>query len=143
MAASFESSVNTNFLLLLCVAASGSSWSAKGVGCRITDMFKNSKRCRFKLRYAYQSWVHEILNRVWHGKLHKGFQVTFMFHHISGTFKRRCEVMEDEIDRVYRTLVPHVERYPTSRAGSKRLPILIAFLTRDNSQTAVPIQMPL
>jgi hypothetical protein len=36
-------------------------------------------------------------------------------------------VMEDEIDRVYRTLVPNVERSPRSPAGSQRLPILIAF----------------
>jgi hypothetical protein len=35
--------------------------------------------------------------------------------------------MEDEIDRVYRTLVPHVERFPTSPAGSKRVPLLVAF----------------
>src|ERR1700730_3022621 len=50
-----------------------------------------------------------------------------MFNHIPGTFEKKCEVMEDEIDRVYRTLVPHVERSPRSPAGSKRLPILIAF----------------
>src|SRR5205809_342684 len=37
------------------------------------------------------------------------------------------KAMEGEIDRVYRLLVPHVERSPRSQAGSKRLPILIAF----------------
>jgi hypothetical protein len=35
--------------------------------------------------------------------------------------------MEDAIDRVYRTLVPKVERFPRSPVGSKRLPKLIAF----------------
>ena len=50
-----------------------------------------------------------------------------MFNHIPGTFDRKCDVMEDEIDRVYRTLVPNVERSPRSPAGSKRLPILVAF----------------
>jgi hypothetical protein len=50
-----------------------------------------------------------------------------MFNHIPGSFERKCEVIEDEIDRVYRTLVPHVERFPRSPAGSKRLPILLAF----------------
>jgi hypothetical protein len=35
--------------------------------------------------------------------------------------------MEDEIDRVYRSLVPQVERSPRSPAGRRRVPILLAF----------------
>jgi hypothetical protein len=90
-------------------------------------MYEITKHCRFKLHSAYSNWVHEILNGVWDKKLWNGFQVTFMFNHIPGSFERKCVVMEDEIDRVYRILVPHVERSPRSPAGSRRLPILIAF----------------
>ena len=90
-------------------------------------MYEISRQCRFKLHSAYSNWVHEILNGVWNKLLWNGFQVAFMFDHIPGNFNRKCLVMEDEIDRVYRTLVPQVERFPRSPAGSKRLPILIAF----------------
>ena len=90
-------------------------------------MYEISKQCRFKLHSAYSNWVHQILNGVWNKLLWNGFQVAFMFNHIPGNFNRKCQVMEDEIDRVYRNLVPRVERFPRSPAGSKRLPILIAF----------------
>jgi hypothetical protein len=50
-----------------------------------------------------------------------------MFNHIPGSFERKCELMEDEIDRIYRTLVTQVERFPRSKAGRKRLPLLLAF----------------
>jgi hypothetical protein len=90
-------------------------------------MYQISRQCRFKLHSAYSNWVHQILNGVWDKKLWNGFQVTFMFNHIPGSFAKKCEVMEDEIDRVYRTLVPQVERSPRSPAGSKRVPILLAF----------------
>jgi hypothetical protein len=91
------------------------------------EMYEISRERRFKLKSAYSRWVHEILNNGWNDKLWNGFQVTFMFNHIPGSFEKKCAVMEDEIDRVYRTLVPQVERCPRSTAGSKRLPILIAF----------------
>lgn len=94
---------------------------------RIYEMYEISRERRFKLKSAYSSWIHEILNSVWNGKLWTGYQLTFMFNHIRGNFDKKCDAMEDEIDRVYRTLVPHVERSPRSPAGSKRLPILIAF----------------
>jgi hypothetical protein len=90
-------------------------------------MHETTRHCRFKLQSTYANWVHEILNSEWDEKLWNGFQVTFMFNHIPGSFNKKCEVMEDEIDRVYRTLIPHVERFPTSPVGSKRLPILVAF----------------
>jgi hypothetical protein len=90
-------------------------------------MYEISRECRFKLKSAYSSWIHEILNNGWNDQLWNGFQVTFMFNHIAGSFDKKCDAMEDEIDRVYRTLVPQVERFPRSLAGSKRLPILVAF----------------
>jgi hypothetical protein len=91
------------------------------------DMYNSSTQCRFKLQSAYANWVHEILNGVWNKLLWNGFQVSFMFNHIPGNFNRKCLAMEDEIGRVYRTLVTRVERFPRSPVGSKRLPILIAF----------------
>jgi hypothetical protein len=90
-------------------------------------MYENSKQRRFKLQSAYSNWVHEILNRGWNGQLWNGFLVTFMFNHIPGGLDKKCKAMEDEIDRVYRTLVSQVERFPKSPAGRKRLPILLAF----------------
>jgi hypothetical protein len=90
-------------------------------------MYEILRERRFKLQSAYSNWLHDILNNAWNDKLWNGYQLTFMFHHVPGRFDRKCEVMEDEIDRVYRTLVPNVERSPRSPAGSKRLPILIAF----------------
>jgi hypothetical protein len=90
-------------------------------------MYEILRERRFKLQSAYSNWLHEILNNAWNDKLWNGFQITFMFNHIPGSFERKCEAMEDEIDRVYRTLVPNVERSPRSPAGSKRLPILVAF----------------
>jgi hypothetical protein len=91
------------------------------------EMYEISRESRLKLTSAYSSWVHEILNNVWNDRLWNGFQLPFMFNHISGSFERKCEVMEDEIDRVYRTLVPQVERFPRSPAGRKKLPVLVAF----------------
>jgi hypothetical protein len=90
-------------------------------------MYEILRERRFKLQSAYSNWLHDILNNAWNDKLWNGYQLTFMFHHVPGRFDRKCEVMEDEIDRVYRTLVPNVERSPRSPAGSKRLPILVAF----------------
>jgi hypothetical protein len=82
---------------------------------------------RLKLKSELANWVHQILNREWDGKLWYGCFVTFMFNHIPGRFDLKCSVMEDEIDRIYSTLVRHVERYPRSPSGAKRVPILIAF----------------
>jgi hypothetical protein len=90
-------------------------------------MYEISRERRFKLQSAYSNWIHDILNNARNDKLWNGYQLTFMFNHIPGSFDRKCQVMEDEIDRVYRTLVPNVERSPRSPAGSQRLPTLVAF----------------
>ena len=90
-------------------------------------MYEISRERRFKLQSAYSNWLYKILNTEWKRQLWTGYQLTFVFNHIRGRFERKCEVMEDEIDRVYRTLVPQVERSPRSRAGRRRLPILVAF----------------
>jgi hypothetical protein len=100
-------------------------WFRRGNSAR--DMYELLRERRFKLQSAYSNWLHDILNNAWNDKLWNGYQLSFMFHHIPGSFDRKCDVMEDEIDRVYRTLVPQVERSPRSPAGSQRLPILVAF----------------
>jgi hypothetical protein len=86
-----------------------------------------ARQRRLDLKSALGNWVYQILNTEWDGKLWCGSQVTFMFNYISGGFDRKCTVMEDEIDRIYSTLVRHVERHPRTPAGSKRVPILIGF----------------
>src|SRR5260221_14387938 len=90
-------------------------------------LYESSRKRLLQLKSAYSNWVHEVLNNGWNGQLWNGFQITFVFNHIPGNFDKKCDAMEDEIDRVYRTLVPQVERSPRSSAGSKRLPILLAF----------------
>jgi hypothetical protein len=96
--------------------------------CRLNRQSKwETRQHRLKLKSALENWVHQILNREWDGKLWYGCFVTFMFNYISGGFDRKCTVMEDEVNRIYSTLVPQVERYPNTPAGSKRVPILIAF----------------
>jgi hypothetical protein len=94
---------------------------------RDQDMYDSTRQCRLKLKSEWENWVHEILNSEWDEKLWYGSQVAFMFNYIPGGFDRKCTVMEDEVERVYRTLVPHVERNPRSPSGAKRVPILIAF----------------
>jgi hypothetical protein len=86
-----------------------------------------TRQHRMQLKSALANWVHQILNNEWDGKLWCGSQISFMFNFISGGFDRKCTVMEDEIDRIYSTLVRHVERYPRTPSGAKRVPILIAF----------------
>jgi hypothetical protein len=86
-----------------------------------------ARQQRLKLKSELANWVDQILNSEWDGKLWYGCFVTFMFNFISGGFDRKCTVMEDEIDRMYSTLVPQVERHPSTPAGSRRVPILIAF----------------
>jgi len=90
-------------------------------------MYESTRQCRLKLKYEWEAWVHQVLNTEWDGKLWCGSQLTFVFNYIPGGFDRKCRVMEDEVERVYRTLVPHVERNPRSPSGRRRLPLLIAF----------------
>src|SRR6188472_3277937 len=98
--------------------------------CRLNRQYDwewEARQRRLELKSEWENWVHQILNTEWDGKLWCGSQVTFMFNYISGGFDRKCTVMEDEIDRIYSTLVRHVERHPRTPAGSKRVPILIGF----------------
>jgi hypothetical protein len=86
-----------------------------------------TRQHRMQLKSELANWVDQILNREWDGKVWYGSFITFMFNFISGNFDRKCTVMENEVDRIYSTLVPQVERYPRTPAGSKRVPILIVF----------------
>jgi hypothetical protein len=55
---------------------------------------------------GYEEWVQRLWNQGW-----SPFFVNFMFRHIP---YRREEVMLDEVDRVYRTLIRHDVRDPRS-----------------------------
>ena len=82
---------------------------------------------RFKLKYDYAAWIEQILEARRDGQIWNGYIVTFMFHHIPGPFDHKCSVMENEIERVYATLVRHVVHDSRSPSQRKKLPILYAF----------------
>ena len=80
--------------------------------CRLNRQYEwewETRQHRLNLKSELANWVHQVLNNVWDDKLWYGSQITFMFNYISGGFDRKCTVMEDEIDRIYSTLVPQVE----------------------------------
>lgn len=68
---------------------------------------------RNEITAGYEEWVQGFWNEGW-----SPFFANFMFRHIS---HRREEVMLDEVDRVYRTLVRHDVRDPQSIAQQQWL----------------------
>jgi hypothetical protein len=62
---------------------------------------------------AYEAWVQDFWNEGW-----SPYFVNFMFSHIP---HRREDVMLDEVDRVYRTLIRHDVRDPRSIAQQRWL----------------------
>jgi hypothetical protein len=46
---------------------------------------------------------------------------------VDNVVSKETGASSDEINRIYSTLVRHVERHPTTPAGSRRVPILLAF----------------
>ena len=82
---------------------------------------------RFKLKYDYAAWIEQILEARRDGQIWNGYIVTFMFNHIPGPFDHKCSVMENEIERVYATLVRYVVHDLRSPSQRKKLPILYAF----------------
>lgn len=82
---------------------------------------------RLKLKYDYAAWANQILNGQYDALQWQGYILSFMFNHIQGPIEHRYNVMEDEIDRVYATLVRYAVHDGRSRAQRKKLPILYAF----------------
>jgi hypothetical protein len=81
----------------------------------------------FKLKYDYAAWANQILNGQYDQHQYRGYFLSFMFNHIQGSMEHRYEVMEDEIDRVYATLVRHAVRDGRSKGQRDKLPRLYAF----------------
>ena len=73
---------------------------------------------RFKLKYAYGEWIKQILENNYDGQIWKGYMTSFMYNHIPGPFEHQCSVMENEIERVYATLINHLVH--GSRSPSQR-----------------------
>jgi len=82
---------------------------------------------RFKLKYDYGAWIEQILGGKFDDQIWNGYIVTFMFNHIPGAYDHKCSVMENEIERVYATLIRHVVHYSRSQSERKKLPKLYAF----------------
>jgi len=82
---------------------------------------------RLKIKYDYAAWIELILKGKFDGQIWNGYIVTFMFNHIPGAYDHKCSVMENEIERVYATLIRHVVHYSRSQSERKKLPKLYAF----------------
>ena len=82
---------------------------------------------RINLKYDYGSWVDQILQGQYDNKEWKGYIVTYMFNHIVGSYERKRSVMENEIERVYATLVRHMVRDSRSASQRRKLPKVFAF----------------
>jgi len=86
-----------------------------------------NRNYRFKLKYDYASWIDQILKGQYDDQQWTAYIITFMYNHIPGTIEHRFSVMENEIDRMYGTLVRHVLHGSRSPAQRKKLPRLHAF----------------
>jgi hypothetical protein len=91
------------------------------------DMNEQTYDFRFKLKYDYAAWIEQILNGKSDDQIWNGYIVTFMYNHIPGPFDHKCSVMENEIERVYATLINHVVHNSRSPSQRKKLPKLYAF----------------
>src|SRR6476660_4169131 len=90
-------------------------------------MNEQSRNYRLKLKYDYAAWANQIFNGQYDQNHWKGYFLSFMFHHIHGSIEQKYSVMEDEIDRVYATLVRHAVHDGRSKRQRQKLPILYAF----------------
>jgi hypothetical protein len=90
-------------------------------------MKQQNQNNRFKLKYDYASWANRIRQGQYANEQWKGYFVSFMFNHIPGSIDQKYMIMEDEIDRIYATLVRHAVRDGRSKRQRERLPILCAF----------------
>jgi len=80
---------------------------------------------RLSIIQAWSSWIKEITERRYRGEIWYASDVTLMFNHIPGDFRRKWMVMADEADRVYSTLIRHVVHNPRSPSQAAKLPICI------------------
>jgi hypothetical protein len=66
-----------------------------------------------------------IEQRVQHG--YRPYLITFMFNQLPGSPSAVIKQMQDEVERVYATLVTRVVRKPRSPQSADRLPVFVGF----------------
>ena len=88
-------------------------------------MEKPDHQIRLSMIQAWSSWFEEATKRRYRGEIWYASDLTLMFDHIPGDFRRKWMVMADEADRVYSTLIRHVVHNPRSPSQAAKLPIWI------------------
>ena len=88
-------------------------------------MENSDHQIRLSIIQAWASWIEEAVQRKHRGGIWYASDVTLMFNHIPGDFRRKWMVMADEADRVYSTLIRHVVHNPRSPSQAAKLPTWI------------------
>jgi hypothetical protein len=88
-------------------------------------MEKSDHQIRLSIIRAWTTWIEEVAERQHRGGIWYASDITLMFDHIPGNFRRKWMVMCDEADRVYSTLIRHVVNNPRSPSQAAKLPIWI------------------
>ena len=88
-------------------------------------MEKSDHQIRLSIIQAWASWIDKVVERQHRGGIWYACDITLMFDHIPGNFRRKWAVMSDEADRVYSTLIRHVVHNPRSPSQAAKLPIWI------------------
>jgi hypothetical protein len=87
---------------------------------RIWDSIDYTSQLLPRRLKAYGQWIEEMVAEGWNA-----YFTNFMFNNISGSSTHRFEVMRNEVERVYSTIVSRVERKPTSPRRQDYLPRFI------------------
>ena len=88
-------------------------------------MEKSDHQIRLSIIQGWASWIEKVVERQHRGGIWYAADITLMFDHIPGNFRRKWAVMADEADRVYSTLIRHVVHNPRSPSQAAKLPIWI------------------
>ena len=97
-------------------------WIAKArVGVQEVRMRATNFRSWQNIIYAYVGFVEQKVSENW-----KPYLLSFQFVPLKGKATSIIRPMQNEIETVYRKLVSRVQRHPTTKNGSKNVPILLA-----------------
>lgn len=88
-------------------------------------MEKSDHQIRLSIIQAWATWIEKVEERKHRGGIWYAADITLLFDHIPGNFRRKWAVMADEADRVYSTLIRHVVHNPRSPSQAAKLPIWI------------------
>ena len=78
------------------------------------------RQSRIQVIAAYDQWILDRVTRGWQPHF-----VNFMFREITGSRAKKIRIMEDEVGRVYETLVTNVVRHPNRQSWKEYKPLLI------------------